>query len=292
MSVKLSIAALAHPPAGVAVPKYRRSDLKPGILHIGVGNFHRAHQAVYLDDLFNAGARPRLGARRRGRARAGRRHAREARGAGLADDGRRAGGGGDDRARHRRDDRFRSAVRRRGESRGARRPGDPHRVADRDGGRLLHFARDPALRPGSSGYRRRRQAAGRAENRLRPDRGGPQAPPRRRRSALHRDVLRQHSRQRPCDRERGRGPRRAFRSRARAMDPGERRLPQLDGRPHHARPRPTASARILQRDLWRRGQLAGVLRGVPAMGGRGQVPGRTPGAGDGRRDLHRRRRAL
>ena len=56
MSVKLSTAALAHAPAGVAVPKYRRSDLRPGILHIGVGNFHRAHQAVYLDDLFNAGA--------------------------------------------------------------------------------------------------------------------------------------------------------------------------------------------------------------------------------------------
>jgi mannitol 2-dehydrogenase len=56
MSVKLSLAALARPPAHVAVPKYRRSDLKPGIVHIGVGNFHRAHQAVYLDDLFNTGA--------------------------------------------------------------------------------------------------------------------------------------------------------------------------------------------------------------------------------------------
>jgi mannitol 2-dehydrogenase len=55
MSVKLSIAALANMPAGIAVPKYQRSDLKPGILHIGVGNFHRAHQAVYLNDLFNAG---------------------------------------------------------------------------------------------------------------------------------------------------------------------------------------------------------------------------------------------
>ncbi len=29
--------------------------LTPGILHFGVGNFHRSHQAVYLDDLFNAG---------------------------------------------------------------------------------------------------------------------------------------------------------------------------------------------------------------------------------------------
>ena len=55
MSVKLSAAALAHLPAGVAVPNYRRSDLSAGIVHIGVGNFHRAHQAVYLDDLFNAG---------------------------------------------------------------------------------------------------------------------------------------------------------------------------------------------------------------------------------------------
>ena len=75
------------------------------------------------------------------------------------------------------------------------------------------------------------------------------------------------------------------------MDPRERRLPQFDGRPHHAghhRPR----ARDPQRRLRRRGQLAGVLRGVPAMGGRGQVPGRPPCAGKGRRHLHRRRRAL
>jgi mannitol 2-dehydrogenase len=55
MSVKLSAATLARLPAGVAAPKYRRSDLSAGIVHIGVGNFHRAHQAVYLDDLFNAG---------------------------------------------------------------------------------------------------------------------------------------------------------------------------------------------------------------------------------------------
>src|SRR5580693_2771403 len=55
MSVKLSAATLAHLPTGVAGPKYRRSDLSAGIVHIGVGNFHRAHQAVYLDDLFNLG---------------------------------------------------------------------------------------------------------------------------------------------------------------------------------------------------------------------------------------------
>ncbi|HTR12353.1 MAG TPA: mannitol dehydrogenase family protein, partial [Roseiarcus sp.] len=55
MTVKLSLAALSHLPSGVAAPKYKRSDLSPGIVHIGVGNFHRAHQAVYLDDLFASG---------------------------------------------------------------------------------------------------------------------------------------------------------------------------------------------------------------------------------------------
>jgi mannitol 2-dehydrogenase len=55
MTTKLSLAALTHLPPSVAAPKYRRSDLTAGILHFGVGNFHRAHQAVYLDDLFNAG---------------------------------------------------------------------------------------------------------------------------------------------------------------------------------------------------------------------------------------------
>jgi len=55
MTTKLSAANLSSLPANVAVPKYDRAALKPGILHFGVGNFHRAHQAVYLDDLFNAG---------------------------------------------------------------------------------------------------------------------------------------------------------------------------------------------------------------------------------------------
>ena len=55
MTTKLSAATLASLPANVAVPAYDRARLKPGILHFGVGNFHRAHQAVYLDDLFNAG---------------------------------------------------------------------------------------------------------------------------------------------------------------------------------------------------------------------------------------------
>ena len=37
----------------VTLPTYDRKALAPGILHVGVGNFHRAHQATYLDDLFH-----------------------------------------------------------------------------------------------------------------------------------------------------------------------------------------------------------------------------------------------
>ncbi len=52
---KLSLATLPEIGKKMRVPKYERSALKPGILHFGVGNFHRAHLAVYLDDLFNMG---------------------------------------------------------------------------------------------------------------------------------------------------------------------------------------------------------------------------------------------
>jgi mannitol 2-dehydrogenase len=36
-------------------PRYDRARLTPGIVHIGLGNFHRAHMATYLDDLFALG---------------------------------------------------------------------------------------------------------------------------------------------------------------------------------------------------------------------------------------------
>lgn len=54
-SKKLNEAALQSLPDNVVVPAYDRSKLKAGILHIGVGNFHRAHQAVYLNELFSLG---------------------------------------------------------------------------------------------------------------------------------------------------------------------------------------------------------------------------------------------
>ena len=52
---KLSLANLPIIGKTLKVPNYKRSDLKAGILHFGIGNFHRAHLAVYLDDLFNKG---------------------------------------------------------------------------------------------------------------------------------------------------------------------------------------------------------------------------------------------
>lgn len=51
----LSNATLSALPPTVAVPTYDRASLKSGIVHIGCGNFHRAHMAVYLDDLFKLG---------------------------------------------------------------------------------------------------------------------------------------------------------------------------------------------------------------------------------------------
>ena len=40
---------------GVAVPRYDRSALRRSIVHIGVGGFHRAHLATYIDELCEAG---------------------------------------------------------------------------------------------------------------------------------------------------------------------------------------------------------------------------------------------
>ncbi len=52
---KLSLSSVRGLNATVSTPKYARSALTPGIVHFGVGNFHRAHLAIYLDDLFNMG---------------------------------------------------------------------------------------------------------------------------------------------------------------------------------------------------------------------------------------------
>ena len=49
--IKLSNAKLDDLPEDVERPRYDRGRLAPGIVHIGLGNFHRAHQAWYLHRL-------------------------------------------------------------------------------------------------------------------------------------------------------------------------------------------------------------------------------------------------
>ena len=47
---KLSAATLEQVPPAVARPAYAIDALRTGIVHLGIGAFHRAHQAIYTDD--------------------------------------------------------------------------------------------------------------------------------------------------------------------------------------------------------------------------------------------------
>ncbi|MDN3637543.1 mannitol dehydrogenase family protein [Simiduia curdlanivorans] len=51
MNHRLNQQQLKRLPADIILPQYDRSQVKAGILHIGTGAFHRAHQAVYVDDV-------------------------------------------------------------------------------------------------------------------------------------------------------------------------------------------------------------------------------------------------
>jgi mannitol 2-dehydrogenase len=51
----LSAAALSDLAGRIAVPSYDRSAVTPGVVHIGVGGFHRAHQALFHDRLLRRG---------------------------------------------------------------------------------------------------------------------------------------------------------------------------------------------------------------------------------------------
>lgn len=53
--IALNNATLTAMPKNVLRPLYDRASLTPGIVHIGVGNFHRAHQAWYLHRLMQKG---------------------------------------------------------------------------------------------------------------------------------------------------------------------------------------------------------------------------------------------
>jgi fructuronate reductase len=56
MTARLSGAALAGLPGSVARPRYDRAAVTPGLLHLGLGAFHRAHQAVMTEVVLEAGA--------------------------------------------------------------------------------------------------------------------------------------------------------------------------------------------------------------------------------------------
>lgn len=55
-STRLGHANLDRLPPGIRRPAYDRSRVTPGIVHLGLGAFHRAHQAVFIDDCLAAGA--------------------------------------------------------------------------------------------------------------------------------------------------------------------------------------------------------------------------------------------
>ncbi|UHD44894.1 mannitol dehydrogenase family protein [Aureimonas altamirensis] len=55
MTERLSDASLAALEPRIARPSYDRGSLRHGIVHLGVGAFHRAHQAVYTEIVLNGG---------------------------------------------------------------------------------------------------------------------------------------------------------------------------------------------------------------------------------------------
>lgn len=55
--MRLSEATIDRLPAAVDRPRYDRARQARGIVHLGIGAFHRAHQAVYTDDAMAGGDR-------------------------------------------------------------------------------------------------------------------------------------------------------------------------------------------------------------------------------------------
>ena len=192
MTCKLSLATLQEAAATAAIPAYDPKSLSAGIVHFGVGNFHRAHQAIYLDDLFNAGQD----------------HDWAIIGAGVLPS---------DAAMREKlaAQNFLTTVVEQDNNRTAARVTAPmiDILPVGDAKTIIARLADPSIRivsmtiteggyfidasgkfnPGTSGHRRRRSEPGCAEDGVRPDRRRSQGPPRCRPAALHRHVLRQHS---------------------------------------------------------------------------------------------------
>ncbi len=53
-TITLSDELLKNPPKNVKSPTYDRTAMSEGIVHIGVGGFHRSHEALYMDELLQS----------------------------------------------------------------------------------------------------------------------------------------------------------------------------------------------------------------------------------------------
>ena len=172
--LRLSNASLDRLPGHIRRPGYDRASVTPGIVHLGIGAFHRAHQAVVIDDLL-ARWRDGLGNHRRQPAKCG--HAGCPRPAGLPLHGCRSL-----RRRHRAPD-HRLGARMRSRQRESRRldrahgrSGHAHRLADGHREGLLPHAANRRTRRASSRYRSRPAESGRAAIGHRVSRGRTGAP--------------------------------------------------------------------------------------------------------------------
>jgi fructuronate reductase len=56
-TLRLSFSTVDRLPPSVRRPRYDLASVRVGVVHLGIGAFHRAHQAVYLDDRLSAGER-------------------------------------------------------------------------------------------------------------------------------------------------------------------------------------------------------------------------------------------
>ena len=54
-AIRLTGQNLSQVPDAIARPTYDRSRLTTGIVHVGVGGFHRSHEAFYTDLLLQSG---------------------------------------------------------------------------------------------------------------------------------------------------------------------------------------------------------------------------------------------
>ena len=60
-AIRLCSSNLPSLPHSITRPTYDRSALKPGIVHLGLRDFHRVHSAVFIDDMLTQTKSPNLG---------------------------------------------------------------------------------------------------------------------------------------------------------------------------------------------------------------------------------------